>query len=127
MMNSAQTVKSNIACCIVVVKSSILSTYRFPNIFRPIRGYSILRILVQIFPQVLQHRTESCSNLCERNIQKVFKEMTRNQPCQVYGFNILPCLTFFPVIMFIILTFSLPVRGLSALLLLFLLLRFTRS
>lgn len=37
------------------------------------------------------------------------------------------CLTFFPVLMLIILTFSLPVRALSALLLLFLLLLFTRS
>ena len=37
------------------------------------------------------------------------------------------CLTFFPVLMLMSLTFSLPVRALSALLLLFLLLLFTRS
>lgn len=37
------------------------------------------------------------------------------------------CFTFFPVLMLMILTFSVPVRALSALLLLFLLLLFTRS
>lgn len=106
---------------------SVLTTYRFPNIFRPIRCYSNIRILVQIFPQVLQNRTECRSDLGRRNISSVVRKRLRTDPVRRMVLNMVADLTFLPVLMFITLTFSLPVRGLSALLLLFLLVLFTRS
>ncbi len=108
----------------------MFSTYWFLNSFWPIGGYSIFRILLQIFPQVLQHWTESSSNLQRTNVEVCLLVGDNTWPTRsnfLFFIFFTVSLTFFPVLMLMTLTFSLPVRGLSALLLLFLLLLFTSS
>lgn len=69
------------------------------------------------------YRGETFGFVCWR--ERRHSQQKKKKKCIWYCFTV--CLTFFPVLMLMTLTFSLPVRALSALLLLFLLLLFTRS